>query len=441
MLAPVVAFAALLQDMGLTQAAVQRSKVTDEHLSALFYVSVGVSLALALAMIATSPVVAAFYQRSELTMLTCAFSTTLVLTGAASQPTAILQRQFRFAALAWADVLAAIAGLATGVAVAVTWRSYWALFAGPVVYALVQLAIVWISARWKPGPPDFGHGFRQLIGFGGKVTTSNILNFVSRNADNVLIGRYAGSLQLGYYDRAYRLLLFPQAQLNAPLSRVMFPTLSRLQGDDLRYRSTYVACVGMILTLAQPGTLFVLTHAHTIVPLVLGRQWSSAADIFAWLGISALYQPFTSTIGWLFLSQARTTEYIKIAIYCTATTILSFVVGLRWGALGVATAYCISDYVLRAPVLIWVAGRSGPVRRRDLCAIGIAHALSLSAAVAASFVMDVVWPYTSLATVFAKIIVTYVAYVGALFLSRNGRALIGRVHSTIGLLRAGASGV
>ena len=38
-------------------------------------------------------------------------------------------------------------------------------------------------------------------------------------SDNILIGKFAGAVELGYYDRAYKLLLFPIQNIIAPLSR------------------------------------------------------------------------------------------------------------------------------------------------------------------------------------------------------------------------------
>ncbi len=58
------------------------------------------------------------------------------------------------------------------------------------------------------------------------MTGANIFNFLSRNLDNILIGKVWGSVALGLYDRAYKLLLFPLRQVNNPIQRVMEPALA-----------------------------------------------------------------------------------------------------------------------------------------------------------------------------------------------------------------------
>ncbi|TGV78522.1 lipopolysaccharide biosynthesis protein, partial [Mesorhizobium sp. M2D.F.Ca.ET.145.01.1.1] len=106
---------------------------------------------------------------------------------------------------------------------------YWALFAGTLTGAVLPTLCYWASSRWRPGLPRKVEGISQLIHFGAGITGFNFANFFARNLDNVLIGKYWGEAQLGLYDRAYKLLLFPLSQITNPLSKVMVPALSRLK--------------------------------------------------------------------------------------------------------------------------------------------------------------------------------------------------------------------
>ena len=59
--------------------------------------------------------------------------------------------------------------------------------------------------------------------FGGYVATFNLVNFFSRNADNILIVILERS-QLGLYDRSYKLMMTPIRLVNSPLASVFFRT-------------------------------------------------------------------------------------------------------------------------------------------------------------------------------------------------------------------------
>jgi O-antigen/teichoic acid export membrane protein len=76
-----------------------------------------------------------------------------------------------------------------------------------------------------------------MLKFGGDVLSFHVVNYFSRNADNLLIGWWWGAAPLGLYEKAYTLLLLPVHQINAPLAAVAVPTLSRTRDDPARFRS------------------------------------------------------------------------------------------------------------------------------------------------------------------------------------------------------------
>jgi PST family polysaccharide transporter len=65
-----------------------------------------------------------------------------------------------------------------------------------------------------------GVGARGMLAFGGNLTAFNLLNYFSRNFDNILIGRVLGC-SLGIYTKAYGLLMLPIAQINFPMAAVL----------------------------------------------------------------------------------------------------------------------------------------------------------------------------------------------------------------------------
>ncbi len=112
MVAPVVGLVSLFQDVGLSQALIQRERITDEQISSVFWINLLIAVVLGLLTAALAPAVALFYREPALAGLTVGFAATFVLTGISGQTQALLQRQLRFGALAALDIGAAIAGIA-----------------------------------------------------------------------------------------------------------------------------------------------------------------------------------------------------------------------------------------------------------------------------------------------------------------------------------------
>ncbi|MBB5685765.1 lipopolysaccharide biosynthesis protein [Sphingobium boeckii] len=379
MAAPVLAIAVMFQEFGISQAIVQKPHLNAREASMLFWIGFGLSVALAIALLLIAPLVGTFYREPDVAHLTAAMALTLAVYGAGAQHIALLNRGMRFEILASLDAAGAVLGLVAALIWAWFDPTFWALYAGSLITALVPALGAWVFVGWLPAWPRRQSGAGGAIKFGAGVTGSNIALFFSRNMDNVLIGRRWGEVPLGLYDRAYKLMLMPLQQVNAPLARVMLPTLARMLDEPNRYRHAYLRTVNQLLLVLFPGIAFMTATSDLIVPFLLGDNWIEAAPIFAFLGLAGLVQSLNNTCAWLFLSQARTWELMRWGIFNAVFCVIGFVIGLPYGPVGVAAVFAIGEYI-RTPLLWGYATRTGPLRWRDAFGLAVPHLLGAFAA-------------------------------------------------------------
>ncbi|WP_347271036.1 lipopolysaccharide biosynthesis protein [Rhizorhabdus histidinilytica] len=382
MVMPLAAFVMMVQDIGLSQAVVASPNLSRAQTSAMFWINAALSLALAVLFAVSAPLIAAFFGEPRLVAPALALAGSVLVSGLATQHFAHLTKTLRFGTIAIIDIASTLLGFAAAVGIAWFAPSIWALVASVLVGMAVGLVGAWATARWLPGRPARFAEVRELLRLGAGLSTFTLSNFFARNLDNVMIGRWAGAVQLGFYDRAYKLLLFPLQQINNPIGRVMVPVLSRLADEPHRYRHAYRRTIRLMLMVTLPGVAFMLVFAAPLIDTLMGPRWRPAAAIFTWLAVAALHQPMSATFGWLFISQRRGGEFGRWGLFNMVTSVLAFAIGLPWGAIGVAAAYALSDVLIRMPVLWWWVGRSGPVRHRDLLSIVWPFAIALAGTLA-----------------------------------------------------------
>jgi PST family polysaccharide transporter len=271
----------------------------------------------------------------------------------------------RFVAQAGCEIVALMATIAVTITLAWRGAGYWALIGGHLTTSFVYMVGIWTVCGWRPGLPARGSGVRSLLRFGGNLTGFGVVNFFARNLDNMLIGRVWGSTQLGLYAKAYQLLTLPIDQINAPITTVAIPALSRLNDSPERYRRAYLRIMEKIAVLTMPGIALLIATADWVVLVVLGPQWTEAGRIFAALGVAALIQPIANTTGWLFISQGRTDDMFRYGLVASTIIVAAIVAGLPWGAVGVATVYALVWVTIVTPLLFYWVGRRGPVHARD----------------------------------------------------------------------------
>lgn len=379
----VTGFVLLFKDLGLASATIQKEDLSLEQVSTLFWINVGLSVLIMLVTAAAAPLVARFYGEPRLTAITVAYAVGFLFGGLSVQHEALLRRQMRFAALAAAEIASIVAGLA--VAVALAWRGagYWALVVNQLVIGVVYAACVWAACGWRPGRPRRGAGVRPMLAFGGNLTGFTVVNYFARNLDNMLIGRYWGSVQLGLYAKAYQLLLLPIDQINTPITSVAVPALSRLTGEPERYRQAYRRLLEKVAILTMPLMALLVATSDWVVAIVLGPKWEGVGRIFAVLGCVGLVQPIANTTGWLFVSQGRARQMFQWGMIGGTVTVAGIVAGLPWGAFGVAVSYSAVSLCVVIPALFWFVGREGPVRTGDFYRIIAAPLCAALAALAA----------------------------------------------------------
>ena len=362
MVTAVTGFVGLFKDMGLSAAVVQRAEVTHRQVSTLFWINLAMCGALAVVVAAASPLIAWFYGEPRLTWIAAALAIDFAVSGLLLQHQAILNRRMRFAALVTAQLTARAASYAVAITLAWWGLGYWALVAMTLSYTAFFTVALWIASGWLPGLPTRKAGVRAMLGFGANLTAFNFLHYITRNLDNLLIGKFRGEAPLGLYTKAYSLLMLPLSQINGPLTAVMVPTLSRLQHQPARFARGYLKGVSLSMMFTAPLTAFLFFWSEEMIHLVLGPQWTAAAPIFRILAIAAILQPLGNTTGWLLIPLGRTDRLLRWKLMTGWLTPLLFVIGvLMYGVEGVAWALVIGVAVVTVPT-IWYSARGTAVR-------------------------------------------------------------------------------
>jgi O-antigen/teichoic acid export membrane protein len=373
MVTTVTGFLRVFKDAGLSIATVQREKITHAQVSNLFWINIAVSAVSTLVVAASAPIIARFYHNPNLISITLLLSTTFLISGTTVQHQALLKRQMRFKALALIEVGSMVIGVLVGATMALRGYRYWALVGSSLSTEIASLMLTWSVSRWRPQLPARRSGIAPLLSFGVHRTASELILSLARGSDNLLIGRFYGPAAVGLYSRASALLLRPLELFLSPINAVFIPALSRLQSQPDRYRSTFLRLYEAFALTAFFLTGLLLALAHPLTLVLLGPKWERAAVIFGGFTVAALSIPLTNATTWLLTSQGRGRDILIAQSINSCALVVSFVVGLPYGPVGVAIAFSSSSLVVRLPLWYFIVGRRGPVRTADLWAVFFRH--------------------------------------------------------------------
>ncbi len=345
-------FLFIFKDIGLAHATIQKDEITSSQISTLFWINGIISISLGVILVVSSPLVAQFYERSELTAVMSALSISFVLEGFTIQHNALLRRHFKFTTLAVVEIISRFIHLIVAITMAVLGYSYWSLVGGSIARSVVLLLLTYISCPWMPGRMQRGAGVRGMLKFGGHLTIGHILSYLARNLDKILIGKFLGAVPLGLYNKAHHLLIVPLSQIRLPLTNLSLPVLSSLKYEPSRYQNYFNKMLDISLSVALPFCFYSFVESEFLIRLLLGPQWLEAIPIFKILALGGIFVSISFLPGLVMLSHGFSKRYMQLSIATAVITSVSFVVGIFFGINGVAASYSIGSLLVLFPIYI-----------------------------------------------------------------------------------------
>lgn len=343
-----------LRELGLASASIHAEVITRQQQSNLFWINVAIGVLLAALCVGGATALETLYGTDGLAAALAVTSSVFVLNGLASQHRARLARSLRFSVLAVSELVSVVAGLAAAMIAASAGATLGALVIQQITQAALLLVLSLGASRWLPGLPrrcDMADLFR----YGGWLSVTQLINYGARNLDTLVLGKVVSTTTLGYYNRAFQLVMLPVTQINAPALKVAFPILARMQDDPARFgrylRAGHTALVHSVV----PLLLAAVAVCDPFIELVLGREWAPTANLFMILALSGVFQAASYSYYWTFLATGRTSSNFRFTLLTKSILVVAILVGTRWGAEGVASGVALSSAVGWLIGIVWLS--------------------------------------------------------------------------------------
>ena len=426
MCAPIFGVFALFNDLGLSQAVIQRPDLTEDDSNNVFWINVALGGVLALMLLLLAPAVANFYGDHRVAGVLAALAVLIIINSLSFQQVALMHRRMEPLPILLIDIAPVLANLVASICAALLHYGYWAIVIGQLAHTLTAGMLAWTLSPFRPAWPRALGKALPLMKFGAHLTGLSIASFAATSLSPLLIGRIFGALEVGLFDRGYKLVNMSFIQFLTPLSRIAETSLARLASDPNRYRQAHLQFSEALILFLTPGLVCLAFMSDDAVEVLYGRQWIAASAIVSWFAVASLLAPAGAAASWLFVSQGRTRDMLRCGLIGQLLSVVSLAFGLPFGPTGVAVSAAIFSVPIQA-VMMWGATRKGPVSlahfTRMLLPIG------LSTIVSAAFVYALAlqlrqWSLPAALVLSLGLLTAYAGAALALCATRPGRRII-----------------
>ncbi|WP_086617928.1 lipopolysaccharide biosynthesis protein [Erythrobacter tepidarius] len=409
-------FLSTMNGWGLASALIREEHVSKERLRQTLGMLILLNCGLALAQWLAAPLVALWFEQPLVTELLRVQSLLYLAVPFCALPHAILSRQMDFRRPAQVRLAAALAGAATALTGALSGWGVWTLVCAPMAMLLAQaIGMTW-AARAPIRPSFRFSGARQIAGFGGVMTATQIFWFIQSQADVMIAGRVLDAHSLGVYTTGLFLAQLLAAKFVPPINEVAYAAYARQQGEQMADQgaSALLATIRLVMLVGLPAYAGLAVVAPVLVPVLLGEKWGEIvpllpilAGAMAMLTLQILFAPATNARG---VPQAA----LRITMIGSLVMPCAFLIGSHWGVTGFAWGWVGGMAVLTAAT-VTLSGRIIGLTLRGLAgALAPLLAASLIMAAGVELMLRVLPPVMPLVALTAAVLLGVALYGGAM---------------------------
>lgn len=346
-------FAFVFSDFGLSTVTLQKADLSHRESSNLFWLNTLSGLILFLLGVALANPIGMLYGDERIPSIVICSSLIFLINGVYIQHSALIRRDMRFKQFVVVEITALFVSTMLGIMVAFLTGSYWSIVIAMLARSVTQATGFISLSKFRPTAYSSTVRVREMLTLGADVALFDMINYWSRNIDNVVVGKFLGPDSLGLYKKAYDLLLLPVTQVRAPLASVALPHMSKMQQDPQNVSLVYSRLISSLSLVTTTIVVLAVVACEYLVPLVLGEEWVEVSTLFKYLAPAAMVQGPIGTLGLLLLSLNQSRKYLKWGAAHAAVMIVAIISGSLMGMMELAMIYSAANILVSVPSIFY----------------------------------------------------------------------------------------
>lgn len=330
---------------GFGLALIREKTISEADKATVFYFNILVSISLYIILWFGAPLIAVFYERQELIMLTRLMGLDLLFKSLTIVQSSVLKRELKFKVLGVIQVMSGI--ITIGIAVLLAYSGYGviALAIKFILGSLVSSIMLFVFNPWVPKGFITKESFHKLFAFGSNVMFLGFVNTISRNLNQVVIGKYFSASLLGFFNQGNMLKDSVANTLNDTVMNVTFPMLAQLQDDKDRLKLGYQRIMRINTFIIFPIVTILILSAEPLIIGLLGEKWRGSIVFLQILGISGYVRHLHSINLNVLKVYGKGRDYLYQGFFRNGLTILGILIAVNFSVIAMAWAFVITEFL------------------------------------------------------------------------------------------------
>ncbi len=316
---------------GFGLAYVQKKDANETDASTIFFFNLFISIILYLLLWISAPLIANFYEETQLINLVRVMSIILIINSFSIMQVAKLTKEVNFKKKTIILLVSAIISGGTGITAALLNYGVWSLVIQGVVNASIKTLGLWIAYNWKPLFVFNFNSIKSFFSFSSWVLLTSIFRAVSDNIYILVIGKFFPAAELGFYTKAKQFQMMVSQQTSAAIGTVAFPVFSQLQDEKTRLKNAMRKFSQYTLLFIAPISATLIIIAKPLFLVLLTEKWLPMVLYFQLLLATGILYPIHMVNVQTLTAQGKTNLNFNIAMVKNSFRVINIAVMYRFG--------------------------------------------------------------------------------------------------------------
>lgn len=366
---PFTTLISMFTDLGMSSALVRMEQLDRKTAGAALTLLTAVGAMLSGLVFLVAPFISRGANMPGLSGVMIGMITGAFMSIVAIAPRAMLERKLQYHKIAVTELASIMTAAAIAIVSMVEGAGVWAIIILSITNNALRSLVFIILTR-----ASFSVSFEWrlcvgMIKFGRWILLSNLVTFLARNFDNLLIGGVLGAASVGLYGLAYQFMLIPLIAITWPASGVLLATLSQGRYNAHQREEIILATVGMTATITFPAMICLVLIFPEMARHMLSLKWQGIGVILAWLAPLGALQSVSAYNGAILQAAGMARAQFTYSVLNTIVVMLFCIIGIQWGLMGMVKAVTLSGAILSFGFIALMVQVAGPHWARFIMAL------------------------------------------------------------------------
>lgn len=283
-----------LMDTGLSPSLMRTKKLNSIDYSTTFVSQLIFSVVLYFILFFSAPLIAEFYQNEDLIKIIRVFCLIIIIQGSVQVQSVYLLKNLNFRKQTLIKLPSII--LSSIVAIYLAYNGYgvWSLIWMYLLQNFFWALFHWIFGDWKFSVKFNRSVFYRHFDYGYKISIVDILNNITTNIYQIVLGRNYSLSTVGYYTQSLTLYQVPFSNVFYAILKVLLPIFAEIQDDLKKVKDNFIKCQEVLIILMYPIFIFLLFNAEEILIVLFSEKWRNASIYLQVLCSAAFFNVVTN---------------------------------------------------------------------------------------------------------------------------------------------------